>query len=455
MNTLSTLDTLFLRLERRHAPFHVGALSLFRPPADVPEDFGARLAARLNDARRPGSPFDRRVVRRRGLDCWEAVRDFDLGRHFVHIALKRPVATRNLPKLVSRLHGAPLDHAHPLWCTYLIDGLEDGRIATYSKIHHAVADGIAGLRLMLKSMSPDEGASREMPAPWQPPSRTVASAGVSNAGSAVARIGTAVAMAARAAASTRVVAGHLQRTLRDYRSGHPQLVTSFQAPRCLFNQPIGAARQFALRSICAARIRRVAERLGGGVNDVVLTLCAGALRGYLLARQALPDRPLIAAVPVSTRADDGDTGNQVAAVLVDLATHRSDALARFHAIKACMDYQKARVRQMTATELLAYSAATLAPGLLTLLPGARRTVANVVISHVPGPRQPMYWQGCLLEGLYPASLLLDGFALNITLVSRHDAVDFGVLAYRRGVPQLPRLLGGLEQTMRELERGTR
>lgn len=96
-----------------------------------------------------------------------------------------------------------------------------------------------------------------------------------------------------------------------------------------------------------------------------------------------------------------------------------------------MDYQKARVRQMSAIELLAYSAAMLAPGLLTLSPGVRRTVANVVISHVPGPRQPMYWQGCLLEGLYPASLLLDGFALNITLVSRHDAVDFGVLACSR------------------------
>jgi diacylglycerol O-acyltransferase len=448
MRKLSPLDTLFLFLERRHAPFHVGALSLFRPPEGAPPDFAAQLAQRLNQFTRAGRPFNQRLAGRLGMDIWVRDSDFDLSHHFVHLALPKPGRIRELLAMVSRVHSAHLDRAYPLWRTYLIEGLEDGRIATYTKVHHSVLDGVAGIRLMLKSMSADVVESVEMPPPWglQPSKRRLISAvpGVSG-------FRALVDLAAQGRHSIPAVFNQIKQSVKDLRTGHPDLVSSFQAPRCLFNQRISGSRRFAARSYSTARIKAVGAQLQGTTNDVVLALCSGALRRYLLDQNALPDEPLIAAVPVSIRRDESVAGNEIAAALINLATHLSDPVQRFMMIKGSMDYNKERFRQMTPAQLLAYTAAMLAPGLLTLLPGVKHTIANVVISHVPGPREPMYWQGCQLEGIYPASLLLDGFALNITLISRHDQVDFGLLACRRSVPRMQRLLTYIEDSLVELE----
>jgi len=448
MLRLSMLDTMFLLLERRHAPFHVGALSLFRPPEGASPDFGAQLAKRLYQSSRAAPPFDRRLVNRLGMDYWQDDQNFDLSHHFVHLALPKPGRIAELPAMVSRVHSVHLDRAYPLWRTYLVEGLEDGRIATYSKIHHSLVDGVAGIRLMLKSMSPDVQASATMPAPWElqpcPPRSTtdvLAAAGAH----------VVAGLSSEGLNSVPTVFKLLRQTVRDFRASHPDLVTSFQAPRTIFNQRITGSRRFAARSYSMARIKAVGSTLGAGTNDVVMALCSAALRRYLSDHGALPDKPLIAAVPISIRKDDSDAGNAVTGALVNLATHLADPVKRFHAIKGSMDYNKAHFRQMTPAQLYAYSAAMLAPGLLTMLPGFRSGIANVVISHVPGPRQPMYWQGCVLDGIYPASLLLDGFALNITLISRHDTVDFGLLACPRTVPQMHRLLDYLDDALVELE----
>lgn len=448
MRRLSPLDTMFLLLERRHTPFHVGALCLFRPPPGAPPDFAAQLAERLRQSKSAGPPFDRRLMGHVGLDFWEKDPNFDLAHHFVHLALPKPGRIRELLAMVSRVHSALLDRSYPLWRTYLIEGLEDGRIALYSKIHHSVVDGVAGIRLMLKSMSPDREASAGMPPPW---AMKPADGQSISAVPAVAGFRALVDLAKQGRHSVPAVYNQIKRTVKDYRAHHPDLVTSFQAPRCIFNQHVTASRRFAAESYSTPRIKAIAARLGGTTNDVVLALCSAALRRYLQDRDALPNEPLIAAVPVSIRRDDGDEGNEVAIALINLATHLSDPVERFNVIKGSMDYNKERFQQMSPAELLAYSAAILAPGVLTFLPGFSHTVANVVISHVPGPREPMYWQGCLLEGVYPASLLLDGFALNITLISRHDFIDFGLLACRRTVPQMQRLLAYIEAGLAELE----
>ncbi|MDP9142853.1 MAG: hypothetical protein M3O62_18940, partial [Pseudomonadota bacterium] len=164
---LSALDSLFLLLERRHAPFHVGALSLFRPPEGSPKDFVAQLVARLNRRPLAAAPFDRRLVTRNGLNYWESDPEFEIDQHFIHLALPSPAQLTDLPAMVSRIHSALLDRAYPLWRIYLIEGLDDGRVAIYSKIHHSVVDGVAAIRLMLKSMSPDPNTSAQMPPPWQ------------------------------------------------------------------------------------------------------------------------------------------------------------------------------------------------------------------------------------------------------------------------------------------------
>lgn len=455
MRRLSPLDAAFLYLERRHAPLHVGALSLFTPPRGAGADFGAQLDERLRQSSRAASPFNRRLDSHFGVHAWVDDEHFDLAHHFVHLSLPKPGRIRELLAMVSRVHSAHLDRAYPLWRTYLIEGLEDGRIATYSKIHHSVVDGVAGIRLMLKSMAPSAADSLEMPPPWElKPSRARTDTPVHT----VAGFRAIAGLARQGLKSVPAVYGQIQQTIRDFRAHHPDLVTSFQAPRCIFNQHITGSRRFAAQSYATARFRAVATRLGGTLNDVVLAICGAALRRYLSDQNALPDKPLIAAVPVSIRRDEGSSeGNEVAAALVNLATHTADPLKRFAIVKGSMDYNKQHFRQMTPAQLLAYTAATLSPGLLTYLPGITRNhvVANVVISHVPGPREEMHWQGCRLDGIYPASLLLDGFALNITLVSRFDKIDFGLLACRRTVPQMQRLLEYFEQGLADLKQASR
>jgi diacylglycerol O-acyltransferase / wax synthase len=450
MRRLTPIDMAFLLAERRHQPLHVGALSLFHPPEGAPPDFVARIAGRLRQSRQASGPFNRRLSHALGIGSWVESADFDLEQHFVHLSLPQPGRIRELLSMVSRIHSAHLDRAYPLWRTYLIEGLDDGRIALYSKIHHAVVDGVAGIRLMLRSMSDDADTSLKMAAPWElrQAAQTAAIASASPATSLTPR-----ALLTTGLRGAPAVFRQLLSTVRDIRSGRGDVVTSFQAPRCILNQPITGSRRFAAQSYSAARIRALAQQLDATANDIVLSLCGAALRRYLLEHDALPERPLIACVPVSIRRDEGIDGNQVTLALANLGTQLADPLARVAAVKASMDRNKAVFSAMTPAQLLAYSLAMLAPGALTLLPGlgAQRTVANVVISHVPGPRQDMYWQGCKLDGVYPASLVLDGFALNITLVSRHDRVDVGILACRRTLPGMQRLLDYIESALSELE----
>ncbi|MFA5938706.1 MAG: wax ester/triacylglycerol synthase family O-acyltransferase [Sinimarinibacterium sp.] len=453
MHRLSPIDTAFLLVEQRHMPLHVGGLVLYRPPEGAPPDFASQLASHLRESTHVAPPFDRRPQTRFGFGFWDSEHDFDLAQHFVHLALPKPGRIRELLAMVSRVHSAHLDRAYPLWRMYLIEGLEDGRIAVYFKIHHAVVDGVAALRLFMKSMSPDRELSKAMPAPWEiqtPRSDTTLAV---PAPAAVGPMGLLASLARNAVKATPTFVKQLRHTWNDYRAHHPYLATSVQAPRCILNQSVTASRRFAAQSYPTARLRAIAQKIDGTLNDVALAMCGSALRQYLIDLNALPAESLVAIVPVSVRQDDGTTGNEIAFALANLATHVADPVERLTIVKGCMDYNKARFREMSPAQLQAYSVAQLLPGALTWLLGLdpKHFVANLVISHVPGPRQPMYWQGCELDGMYPASVVVDTMALNITLISRYDAVDFGLIACRRTLPSVQRLLDHLETALVELE----
>lgn len=446
MRRLSPTDVAFLLLERRHQPLHVGALTLLRPPPGAPADFAAQLAARFQQSQYVASPFDRRPLSRLGVFYWEEDPHFDLAHHFVHLALPKPGRIRELLAMVSRVHSAHLDRAYPLWRAYLIEGLEDGRIAMYMKIHHAVVDGVSGIRLLMKSMAPDAAESAAMPPTWEVGSGERPEPALRKALSGAEQL--------RAlSASVPHVFRELRQTYRDARAHHPDLVTSLRAPRSILNQRITASRRFAAQSYSTGRMRAVAQGLGGTLNDVVMAMCAGALRKYLLDLNALPDKPLIAGVPVSLHRDreHARPGNAVTFMLANLATNVADPAARFRAIKASMDYNKVRFQTMSQNELLVYAIGMMAPGVLAMRGQWERMPINLVISHVPGPRSEMYLQGCRLEGLYPVSLVMDGIALNITVVSRADGVDLGLIACRRTLPSVQRLLEHLQESLEELE----
>ncbi|HSW13071.1 MAG TPA: wax ester/triacylglycerol synthase family O-acyltransferase [Solimonas sp.] len=453
MKKLSLVDDTFLRFESRRQPLHIGMLMLFEPPPGADRDFPAKLAERLRQSARAAEPFNQRMVSRGGLHYWEPDDEFDLAHHFVHMALPQPGRIRELLAMVSRVHCGHLDRSYPLWRIYLIEGLEDGRFAVYMKIHHAVVDGVAGIRMLVNMMSPDAEVSKQLPPPWEVGTRRSDANPLPVPTRAAGGLSALRSLAREGVRAVAPVWRELTTSLRDYRAGNEDLVIGGQAPRCIFNQQVSGTRRFAAQSYSTPRMKAVAKFHGTTLNDVILAMCGSALRRYLQDLNQLPDKPLVAAVPVSVRRDNSKLGNEVAFTLTHLATHLDDPAARLKAIKSCMDYNKQRIRRLSPAQLVTYASLMLMPGAVNSLLGLTpdKALGNVVISHVPGPREPMYWQGARLTGLYPASLLVDSATLNITIISRHDCVDFGLIACRRSVPHMQRLLEYLEDGLVELE----
>ena len=451
MKRLTALDLGFIYLEKRNQPFHVAYLNLLTPPADAPPDFVQKLVERLGSYAAPLPPFNQRLESRLGAAYWVDEPEFDIDQHVIHLSLPRPGRVKDLLAMVSRMHASHLDRAYPLWRTYVIEGVEGGRIATYSKVHHSVADGIAGTRLTLRSMSanPDE----ILPPPWAVPPQgrreragNLLTAPVSGAARLVSRFRGAFG-------SVPAVARELRQSMRESRDKHPAFVSGASAPPSILNRPISASRRYAAQSFSLVDAKAAGKVLGGTVNDMVLAMCASALRRYLLDLDALPDKPLIAGVPMSTRRDRSETGNQIGFMLVNLGTHLADPAERLQTIVASVEHNKQRFMKMKAGEVVGYGATLMAPGLLNMLTNPKRgkLAFNLVISHVPGPRTPLYWMGCKVDGMYPVSVVVDGMALNISLTSLQDRIDFGVIACRRTLPHVQRVLDYVGEGLRELE----
>ncbi len=460
MTPVGLVDQGFLWLERRHQPMHVGGLMLFTPPPEQAAEYAQRFAERARAAKVAQRPFNQRLVRRVGVWFWEEDPDFDIESHFWHLSLPRPGRIRELLALVSQLHGSLLDRAKPLWEAYLIEGVEGERVALYTKIHHALVDGVAAMRMLQRALTEDANAP-DGPMPWEIPPRPPAAASTAAAGNGES----AQAGAARAALeqvregaleqlnAIPTVARELLRSFRARGGRDPDHVTSYQAPKSLLNQRVSGSRRFAAQSWSLERIRAASKSHGATINDVALAMCASALRRYLHELDALPDKPLVAMVPMSIRRDDSDSGNQVAIVLANLGTDLEDPKERLSTISRSVKNSKDRFANMTQTEILSYLGTALAVSGINMATGLvpERQSFNVVISNVPGPKQPLYHDRARLDGLYPVSIVLDGQALNITVLSNVDKMEFGLTACRRTLPRMQKLLAYLEDGLRELE----
>lgn len=448
MKALTPNDQMFLWLERRNQPMHVGGLQIMVPPAEDGPDFVARLSERVRQFTGAQPPFSQRLVKKLGRWYWTEDKDFDLELHFRHLALPQPGRIRELLTLVSKLHSNLLDRERPMWELYLIEGIEGGRIALYSKIHHALVDGIAAMRMLQRAMSEDPQARDVIPL-WAQPPRKREKAPTPGP---LAALGAVLGEARDQISTLPKVAKELYTSVQDARK-NPDYVSVFQAPRSIFNQRISGSRRFAAQSWDLDRIRAAGKTHSATLNDVVLAMCASALRRYLLELEALPAKPLIAMVPMSLRRDDSDSGNQVAMILANLATHLEDPVERLNAIRRSVKTSKDRFSKMNQKEIINYLTAVMAPSGLNMVTGIapKWQSFNVIISNVPGPKNTLYFNGARLEGMYPVSIVLDGFALNITLNSYVDKLEFGLIACRRTLPHMQRLLDHLEQGLQELE----
>lgn len=446
MRPLHPIDFIFLSLEKRQQPMHVGGLFLFQIPKNSPSTFIQDLVTDIRNSKcKPVAPFNNTL---NGL-FWDKDDEFDLDHHFRHIALPHPGRIRELLIYISQEHGTLIDRAKPLWTCTIIEGIEGNRFAMYFKIHHAMVDGVASMRLMEKSFAKDPNIHSIVP-PWciekrrsQPETKNP-----------VRRLSSKLNHLKQQMNIVPGVYHELTQALHDRRHD-PDYVSSFQAPICILNQRISASRRFAAQSFNLQRFRHIAKALQITLNDVILAVCSGALREYLISLNSLPAKPLIAMVPTSIRSDnDSDTSNRITMILANLATHISDPIERAKIISRSVSNAKTRFKRMTQDQILGYSAFVYAAAGLNIISGLmpKHQAFNLVISNVPGPREPLYWNGAKLEALYPASVVFDGQALNITLTSYLDKLEVGIVACRNTLPKVQSLLMLLEQEIQNYER---
>ncbi|MRH91360.1 wax ester/triacylglycerol synthase family O-acyltransferase [Nocardia sp. SYP-A9097] len=448
MDLLNPIDAVFLAIESREHPMHVGGLQLFEPPADAGPEFLHDIYTAMAGTTEVRTRFRRRPSRRFGgfsSLTWSHADKVDLGYHLRRSALPTPGGMGDLIDLTERLHGTLLDRHRPLWEARVIEGLDDGRFAVYIKMHHALIDGVSAMRLLQRTLTDDPFDTR-MRVPWG--TAPVVKDAVEPE-SSLSQLRKALP---RMIKSTTYIAAPLRGAIDG------RLTLPMTAPRTMFNVSIGGARRIAVRSWPLERINTIRLATGATVNDVVLAMSSAALRSYLIEHDGLPAEPLIAMVPVNIRSTadaDASDGNLIAACLANLATHLEDPVERLNIISTSMREAKKVFTQLPKLEAMALSALLMTPFGLSLLPGFEalpRMPFNLVISNVPGPRKPVYMQGARLDSNYPLSIPFESQAMNITLTTNGDNLDFGFVGCRRTVPDLERIPEHMEAGLAELER---
>ena len=448
MKRLSALDSLFLYFETPETPMHIASVTIFKPnsPQDgLFERFRAHAAARLDllpSYRRRLEPTPL------GLDhpAWVLEETLDFDYHIRHASLPKPGGMAELRALVAELHAIALDRSRPLWEYHFIEGLEGGAFAVYAKVHHCAMDGLAGMATLgvIYDFSPD--AEKEtLPARLVPPD--------AEPSDAIELTSTALGDFVRQGWRAITGAPGLVRSLARA-APHFSREASFlykyvrEMPRTPFNVVISPHRIYATASLSLNEAKALAKSRGVTINDVVLAVTAGGLRRYLAARGALPEKALTAGVPASLRPlGDAHLNNQVVFTLSRLPTDVAEPLPRLAAAQAAGQDAKALfgdMREFFTPDVSIVGAPLAITAFAKLWSGARASnwfppFFNVIVSNVPGPREPMYCVGAPATHYFPASIPYHGCALNITVHSYLDQLDFGLVACSETVPDAQRI----------------
>jgi WS/DGAT/MGAT family acyltransferase len=443
MSRLAPLDIAFLVLETPSRPMHAGALMLFDPPADESRaDFAGRVVEAFEQSP-PVAPFDRRP--RLGLGGparWEQCDDIDIGYHVRPVALPAPGSSAQLMDLLGHLYAALLDRSRPLWECYLIEGLENGGFAIFYKLHHALADGISGARMLFGSLSESSEDERISPL-WAGTGSGSRRKRGERPGRRIDPIGLARSGVGTLAEAGRVVAATVPQAL-GLRKGETAL--PFTAPRIsTARRRQSGARSFAIFDLAIPEARRVAEGADGSVNDVVLSICDDAMQRYLREKGERIDDPLVASMAVSTRPKGDDSPSNAAALTqVRLGSPTASPEQRLAEVVSSTTATKTMLRRSSAGILQLQSLAFFgAAQVREELPVARGIVpeaANLLVSNIPGgPPEPLYMGGARLAGIHAMPILPPSHAVNFTLASYANRLCFGVGAARNVIPDTQRI----------------
>ena len=477
MRQLTGLDAQFLALETPRQSGHFSGLTIV-DPSTRPDgrlelaDVRSMIAERLPLL----APFRWRLKEvPLGLDYpyWIDDPDFDLEYHVRELALSPPPTDAKLAEQVARIFERPLDRARPLWELYLIYGLSDGNVGLLTKFHHAAVDGMSGAEIMgvLLDLRPE---GREPPPPGSAPDREpgeveMLARGLLGVPRYLGRVlrgfpstlpnleDTPIIGDVPGAKTLGRTAARVARTMR----GRPSRVlerTNLSRPRTSFNGRVSPHRRFAFGQLPLDEVKAVKNEYGFTVNDVIVSLAAGAVRRWLVEHDELPDRPLVALVPVSVRSEEqrGTYGNRVGTMSVPLFTDEPDPVARLRltheALRSAKERHKALPAQLLqdATQFIPPAVFARASRVTFSLAATRTPVWNLVVSNVPGPRLPLYCLGALVRAIYPVSVITDGMGLNITVMSYRGHLDFGIVADREEIPDVWKLIAWLRESLDEL-----
>jgi diacylglycerol O-acyltransferase len=451
---LTALDASFLAQEGANSHMHVGAVMLFEGPPPAYRDLVNHIRSRLHLVPRYRQKLAVPPVET-GRPLWVDDPSFNLEFHVRHTALPAPGSEEQLRALAARIHSQQLDRSKPLWEIWLVQGLEDNRFALIAKTHHALVDGISGVDLatVLFDLSPVPAPVPHEGEPWAPQREPSAAQLVARGVTGLVR--TPFELAAGAVAAARSPQTSLE-VAREAFEGVAEMAWALlnPAPPTPLNVPIGPHRRLAFSRAQLADLKLVKNTFGGTVNDVVLTLVAGALRSWLRSRGVrVEGLELRALVPVSIRGEDqrGSLGNQLAAMRGPLPVYVEDPIARLQVVKRAMDGLK-ESKQAVGAEVLASLEAFAPP---TILAQASRLnfstrLFNLLVTNVPGPQLPLYVLGRELQDFFPVAFLPEDHALAVAIMSYNGNIDFGLLADYDAMPDLDGLAAHLDEAREEL-----
>jgi diacylglycerol O-acyltransferase / wax synthase len=481
MRQLTSLDAQFLALEDSRTTGHVGGLTVLDPSTTESGELELADIQQLIEERLPLLPPLRWRLAEVpfGLDYpyWIDDPDFDLDFHVRELGMPAKAGDEQLAGQVARIMARPLDRARPLWEIYLIHGLPEGNMALLTKIHHSVIDGMSGAEIMgaLFDLGPE---GRKVPAPSSngperdPSDVEMLARGLMGVPRYPLRALRSLPRALPAIDEVPVfsalpgakLVARVTEILKNTVTGETSTIghTDLKAPKTSFNGRISPHRRFAFGRIPLEEVKAVKNARGCTVNDVVVAICAGAVRSWLIDHDELLPEPLVAQIPISVRTDEqmGTFGNRIMLMSAPLYTNEPNPLRRLQATHTALAAMKERHRALPA-ELLqdtnhfippAVFARAARASLALSTSSAGRPNWNLVISNVPGPQVPLYCAGAEIVANYPISVVTDGLGLNITVMSYCGEMDFGIVSDRDQIPDLDTMLDRLRASLEELKK---
>lgn len=450
MEKLNFQDAAFLNMESASHPFHIGALMILKAPEGAPANYFRKLGATLGRLNEVWPIFNRKLENPEepGSSGWVIEDNYSPGHHIHHYALPQPGKMNDALQLVCRAHERQLDRYRPLWEMHIIEGLPRGRFALYCKAHHALLDGAAALQLSRGLLSDNPRAKIDL---GRAEAAIHKEHGRRSLINRLASAGHDLLDQYRALPEITALLAHMG--MAALRGSDDTMKMPFTAPRSLFNTEIDPSREVVTCDLPLPRVKALAKTTGGSINDVLLSICGGALRTYLQGQQALPRKSLLAGMPVAIRSEEPHTGNHLSFIISPFFTNEKDPLKRLKKVIKVTRSAKQELASVSTTAARDYSNLIMIPTMLLTLTGNATRVTpaiNAIFSNVPGPRERLFLQGAELESMYPLSVVTAGMGINLTVVSYNQRLCFAVTSCPTEQPGIDQLGKYLKESYREL-----